>query len=56
MVPKALKEVLEVDKKSRDAWGKLASSRRSEILAYLNSLKTSESLERNVRKVLEGLG
>ncbi len=53
--PQALKAALAEDKRAKDAWRLQPSSRRKEILAYLNSLKTQEALIRNIKKVIKYL-
>jgi hypothetical protein len=54
-MPEALRVALAVNTAAKARWRLQPSSRRKEILAYLNSLKTRVSLERNVRKVIETL-
>lgn len=54
-VPLLLRKFLDSDSKAGAAWDKLPPSYRREYLAYLNSLKTPEALERNVRKVIAEL-
>ncbi|HMQ08867.1 MAG TPA: YdeI/OmpD-associated family protein [Saprospiraceae bacterium] len=48
---KALKE----NPKARMAFDKLTPSKRLEILRYMSFLKTDESIERNVKKVIANL-
>ena len=43
------------DKEAKAAFEQLAPSRKKEILRYLNSMKTEESLVRNVEKVIQYL-
>ena len=50
-----LREALNANEQAKAAWGRLAPSRRREILAYLNFLKTPAALERNVQKTIAGL-
>ncbi len=54
-MPLELKQALASSNRAEDAWRKLSPSHRNEILAYLNSLKKHESLERNSLKVLNRL-
>jgi hypothetical protein len=54
-LPRALEAELEETTGARETWERLAPSRRKEILAYLNSLKTEEALLRNVKRVLDQL-
>ena len=54
-MPAALREALNANEQAKAAWGRLAPSRRREILAYLNFLKTPAALERNVQKTIAGL-
>jgi uncharacterized protein YdeI (YjbR/CyaY-like superfamily) len=51
MNPK-LEEALSKNKKAKQLYEKLPPSHRKDILQYLNSLKTPESVEKNVKKVL----
>jgi hypothetical protein len=48
-------KALSKNKAARSAFHKLTPSRQKEILLYLNSLKTEESLTRNIDKVIEHL-
>jgi hypothetical protein len=43
------------NKEAKAAFEKLAPSRQKEILRYLNSMKTDESLVRNIEKVIQYL-
>lgn len=43
------------NKEAKAAFEKLAPSRQKEILRYLNSMKTEESLVRNIEKVIQYL-
>ena len=43
------------NKEAKAAFEKLAPSRQKEILRYLNSMKTDESLVRNIEKVIQHL-
>jgi len=47
-----LAEALSKNKKAKQLYEKLPPSHRKEILQYLNSLKTEESIAKNVKKVL----
>lgn len=46
---------LSKNREARAAFEKLAPSRQKEILRYLNSMKTEESLVRNIEKVIQYL-
>src|SRR5215212_4505998 len=46
---------LDRNKTAQIAFEKLVASRQKEILRYLNSLKTEESLDRNIEKVMQHL-
>ena len=46
---------LDRNKTAKIAFEKLVASRQKEILRYLNSLKTEESLDRNIEKVIQHL-
>jgi len=52
-VPAAFAEALEKNWEAKEAWEKMTPSRRNEILAYLNSLKSPEALERNIIKAID---
>ena len=54
-VPVLLLKTLENNEEVKKRFNALLPSRRKEILAYLNSLKTPESLERNIGKVVQSL-
>ena len=54
-MPARLKDALEADPKARIAFGQLTSSRQKEIFRYINSLRTEESVARNVEKILQQL-
>jgi hypothetical protein len=54
-VPRPLTQALRHTSAASRAWARLTQSRRKEILAYLNSLKRSESLSRNVRRTIDYL-
>ena len=51
-MPAALREALNQNQRAKEKWRLQPSSRRKEILAYLNSLKTEESLKRNVGRTI----
>ena len=51
-IPAPLRQALGKNKRAKTTWDGLAPSHRREYLLYLNSLKTTESLERNVKKVI----
>ena len=46
---------LSKNKEAKASFEKLAPSRKKEILRYLNSMKTDESLVRNIEKVIQHL-
>jgi uncharacterized protein YdeI (YjbR/CyaY-like superfamily) len=48
---KALKEALNTNERAKEKWRLQTSSRRKEILMYLNSLRSEESIKRNVDKI-----
>lgn len=54
-MPKKLAAALKKDKTARAEFEKLAPSRKKEILRYLGFLKSEESLERNIERVLAHL-
>ncbi len=54
MHPK-LARALSRNKEAKAAFEKLTPSRQKEILRYLNSMKTDESLVRNIEKVIQHL-
>ena len=54
-MPLQFAQALSRNKEARAAFEKLVPSRQKEILAYLNSLKTKESLVRNIEKVIQYL-
>ncbi|MBI4043525.1 MAG: YdeI/OmpD-associated family protein [Candidatus Diapherotrites archaeon] len=51
-MPPALARALSRNARVKRAFEGLAPSRQKEILQYLYALKTQESLERNVKKVI----
>ncbi|BAI61653.1 hypothetical protein MCP_1581 [Methanocella paludicola SANAE] len=52
-VPPMFREALDKDPDAKAAWDKLPPSRKKEILAYLNNLKSPESLKRNIDKAIK---
>ena len=50
-----LGRALAKNRRARKAFDDLTPSRQKEILRYLNSMKTEESTERNVRKIIHQL-
>jgi len=54
-IPPALADGLGKDKKARAAFDKLAPSRQKEIFRYIGSMKTQESIDRNVSRILSHL-
>lgn len=54
-MPRPLRDALHENPDAKAAWDALAPSRRREILSYLNSLKSTASIERNVRNVVATL-
>lgn len=54
-VPEAFAKALRADKSANTEFARLMPGRRKEILRYLGSLKTAESLERNIQRVLKHL-
>ena len=50
-----LAEALGKNKLAAAAWGRLTPSRRREIIRYIGSLKTEESLERNIARAIRHL-
>jgi hypothetical protein len=51
-IPKELRQTLAGNRRMRQQWQLYPSSRKKEILLYLNSLKTRESLTRSINKVI----
>ena len=51
-MPKAFAAALESNEKAKAAFEKLSSSRKKEMLVYINFLKKPESLKRNIAKVI----
>ena len=54
-MPVRLRDALKFDKKAKIAFGELPPSRQKEIFKYINSLRTEESIARNVEKILQQL-
>jgi hypothetical protein len=52
-IPEKLKEALANNPTAKEAWEKLPPSHKKEFLSYLNFLKSPESLERNVEKIVK---
>jgi hypothetical protein len=55
VMPKGFAIAMQNDESARSAYEKLSPSRQKEILRYLGSLKTEESLDRNIKRVLRHL-
>ena len=53
--PPRLVDTLAKNKSAKTAFERLTPSRQKEILRYLNSMKTEESLERNIERVIKHL-
>jgi hypothetical protein len=54
-IPRPLTKALQASTRAKQAWKDLTPSRRKEIVRYLNNLKSQESLERNVHRVIRQL-
>lgn len=54
-MPAKLKVALDRDKQAKIAFAALRPSRRKEIFRYINSLRTEQSIARNVEKILQQL-
>ena len=54
-MPTAFAAALEGNEKAKAAFEKLPPSHQKEILSYLNFLKKPETLQRNIKKVIESL-
>jgi len=54
-MPDIFKESLDRNQEAKAIYEKMPPSHRREILAYLNSLKTPEALERNIGKAIASL-
>ena len=54
-MPEALAQAFSKDRAARSAFDKLAPSRQKEILRYIGSLKTEESIRKNVEKIVRQL-
>jgi hypothetical protein len=52
-VPNLFDKALRENARARKAFDELAPSRRKEVLRYLGSLKTEESLKRNIEKLIQ---
>ena len=54
-MPEALAQAFSKARAARSAFDKLAPSRQKEILRYIGSLKTEESIRKNVEKIVRQL-
>ena len=54
-MPELLRAALNEDPRAKERWRLQSSSRRKEILAYLNSLKTEETVRRRVGEIIRVL-
>lgn len=54
-IPKTFADALKRDVKAKAKYDRLSPSRQKDILRYLNSLKTDESLTRNVQRAIKQL-
>lgn len=54
-VPPKLMEAFDKNKKVKSVFDKLSPSRQKEITRYLSSLKSAESVDRNIRKIISHL-
>lgn len=54
-MPVRLRDALKFDKKAKIAFAELPPSRQKEIFRYINSLRTEESIARNIEKILQQL-
>lgn len=54
-MPPAFEKALKKDKVAAEQFDKLAPSRQKEICKYLGSLKTEESISKNVEKLMKNL-
>jgi uncharacterized protein YdeI (YjbR/CyaY-like superfamily) len=50
-----LVEALRKNRTATEAWDKLTPSRRWEIVRYIGSLKTEESIDRNIARAIRHL-
>jgi hypothetical protein len=50
-----LKKAFKENKKAKDVFDKLSSSRQKEILRYINFLKSEESVDKNVKRAIAHL-
>lgn len=55
VMPEKLAQALARNSKAQMTFEQLTPSRRKDIIRYLNSLKTEESLDRNIKKVMKQL-
>jgi len=51
-MPDELETALQRDDKAKKAFGALSPSRQKEIFRYISSLRTDESIARNVAKII----
>lgn len=54
-IPPKLERALAKNRSAKAAFEKLIPSRQREILRYLNSMKTEESLDRNIERIIKHL-
>lgn len=54
-VPRQFSRALEKDKSARSAYAELSPSRQKEILRYLDSLKSADSLNKNIERIMRHL-
>ncbi len=54
-MPEKLMQALNENAKAKITFEQLIPSWRKDILRYLNSLKTEESLDRNIKRVIKQL-
>ena len=52
-MPAKLQAALQCDKEAKKAFGALPPSRQKDIFRYINSLRTEESIARNVEKIIQ---
>lgn len=51
-IPEELREALRKNKRAKERWRLQQSSRRKEILVYLNSVRSEDSINRQVSKII----
>jgi hypothetical protein len=54
-MPEKLAQALAQNTNAKNAFEQLIPSRQKDIIRYLNSLKTEESLDRNIKKVMKAV-